>query len=111
MPAPPPAVIPCNKLEAEKLCRKMYDELSPEGYYPALTGGLLYKDGPRKDIDIVVFRNRQKHLSFEMLDIKNELEDMGFYDIIFYGFVTKARYDGLVVDLFNPESLMGDAYE
>ena len=111
VPPPPVPVIPCNKTDAEKLCRKMYDELSPKGYYPALTGGLLYKDGTRKDIDVVIFRNRQKHRTFEMLDVKNELEDMGFYNVICYGFVTKAMYDGLVVDLFNPESLMGDDYD
>lgn len=93
-----------NQENGIKLCQKMYDKLSAYGYFPALTGGLLYKEGNRKDIDIVVFRHRQEVHSFEMLDIEHHLIDIGFYDFKYFGFVTKAKWRGFVVDLFNPET-------
>ena len=43
--------------DAITLCKILHEKLSVHGYYPALTGGLLYKDGPRKDIDIIIYRN------------------------------------------------------
>lgn len=93
-----------NKNDATELCKKLYEILSPEGYYPALTGGLLYKGDERKDIDIVIFRNRQSVVNFEMENIQNLLEDVGFHSFQFYGFVTKCIYEGFSVDLFNPET-------
>lgn len=86
------------------LCRVMYEKMCKHGYFPALTGGLLYKDGSRKDIDIVIFRHRQKHESFEMSEIGPLLEECGLTDIEYFGFVTKAKWKGVVVDLFNPET-------
>lgn len=103
--------LPPLKVSSEfaiNLCCEMYKKLSPLGYYPALTGGLLYKEGRRKDIDIVIFRNRQSHLFFEMRDIERALSDIGFTDFIYYGFVTKSRYKGVVVDLMNPEAVNDD---
>ena len=38
----------------------MLEELAPEfGCHVALTGGCLYKDGNRKDCDIILYRIRQ----------------------------------------------------
>ena len=82
-----------------ELCKKLYSELSRIGYYPALTGGLLYKNGLRKDIDIVIYRNRQDHDDFEV-----QLKNCGLKEIKSYGFVTKCKWNGINVDLFNPES-------
>lgn len=86
------------------LCRLMYEKMCQYGYFPALTGGLLYKDGSRKDIDIVIFRHRQKHEDFEMSEIEPLLEECGLTNIEYFGFVTKANWNGVVVDLFNPET-------
>jgi len=93
-----------------ELCKIMYDKLAPLGFYPALTGGLLYKEGERKDIDIVIFRNRQQHDSFETIDLYLELSEIGISIDNYYGFVTKAKWKGHTVDLFNPETteLMGE---
>ncbi len=93
-----------NKINGVDLCQRMYKKLSEYGYFPALTGGLLYKEGNRKDIDIVVFRHRQEVHRFEMRDIEHHLIDIGFYDFNYFGFVTKAKWMGFKVDLFNPET-------
>jgi len=87
-----------------RLCESLYSKLSPAGYYPALTGGLLYKEGARKDIDVVIFRNRQDVTDFEMKDIECFLVEIGMSDFKYYGFVTKAIWNGFTVDLFNPET-------
>ena len=93
-----------------KICKKLHNVLSERGYYPALTGGLLYKDGDRKDCYIVIYRNRQQHEHFEMQDIESLLEIVGFSDFRYFGFVTKAHIDGFDVDLFNPESYGDSEY-
>lgn len=89
---------------AEELCKVLYGKLEPIGYYPALTGGLLYKDGNRKDIDIIIYRNRQKVESFETVDLTLVLSEVGVTITASFGFVTKAKWKGLVVDIFNPET-------
>lgn len=88
--------------QAIQLCRKLYQELSPD-YYPALTGGTLYKDGARKDIDIVIYRNKDG-ATFEFDEIEDKLKNVGLTDFKHYGYVTKCRYGGLSVDLMNPET-------
>ena len=103
---------PVTQQDGIKLCGILWSKLNDRGYFPALTGGLLYKEGERKDIDIVIYRHRQKHQQFEMTDIFELLEECGLYDLQHFGFVTKAKWRGVVVDLFNPESVSGaDEYE
>ncbi len=92
------------KEKAIELCRLLYDQLEPLGFYPSLTGGLLYKDGSRKDIDILIYRNRQKVDKFEVIDIESQLNSVGVEITGYFGFVTKAEWKGVVVDLFNPET-------
>lgn len=87
-----------------ELCQILHKKLSLYGYFPALTGGLLYKEGDRKDIDIVIYRHRQNISDFEMHDIETALVDIGFAEIQYFGFVTKAKWQGISVDLFNPEA-------
>ncbi len=95
---------------AIEICKEIYPKLSEEGFYPALTGGSLYKEGLRKDVDIIIYRNRQAVSQFEMTDIKDLLIELGFTDLEFFGFVTKSQYRGVSVDIFNPESAGGDDY-
>lgn len=87
-----------------ELCKLIYNELSKFGFYPALTGGLLYKDGGRKDIDIVLYRNRQNLNPLTPDDFTYRLSEIGIELIASYGFVTKAKWNGFDVDIFNPES-------
>ena len=100
-----------NQEKAIKLCAKLYEVLSPLGFYPALTGGCLYKEGERKDCDVVIFRNRQAHCGVELKDLEPVLRLAGFTDFHHYGFVTKCMYLGAAVDLFNPETTADDDYE
>lgn len=94
----------CTHEMAVALCAALYEVLEPEGYYPALTGGLLYKEGNRKDIDIVIYRNRQKIQGFEVVDIANLLAQVHLNITDSFGFVTKAEWHGFIVDIFNPET-------
>ena len=94
----------CTKEMAIELCKLLYQKLEPLGFYPSLTGGLLYKEGNRKDIDILIYRNRQKVESFETIDIESHLNSVGVEITGYFGFVTKAKWKGLVIDLFNPET-------
>lgn len=107
IPVPQPQSLPCTKVHGETLCKILYHKLKDHGYFPALTGGLLYKEGDRKDIDIVIFRHRQMHDSFDMVDIDNLLKEVGIEILAHHGFVTKAKWCGMTVDLFNPEAVDG----
>lgn len=42
--------------QAVELCCKVEPILASLGCHVALTGGVLYKDGPRKDCDLIVYR-------------------------------------------------------
>ena len=99
-------IIEASAYQGMALCKILYENLKALGIFPALTGGLLYKEGFRKDIDIVLFRHRQDVASFETTqeNIRNALEKSGVEITGFYGFVTKAKWKGIVVDIFNPET-------
>lgn len=88
--------------EAIALCREV-EEMCPEyGCHVALTGGLLYKDGPRKDCDLVFYRIRQvEEINWDYLE--QGLSMIGFTDFKFYGFCVKAKYKGRPVDMLFPE--------
>ena len=94
----------CNQNDGIELCKILYEKLSPMGYFPALTGGLLYKEGHRKDIDILLYRHRQMYQEFETIDIRDALEEVDVVIIKSFGFVTKATWRGFEVDIFNPEN-------
>lgn len=73
------------------------------GVYPALTGGLCYKHGDRKDCDIVLYMNRQKAL-IPQKDVIKDLEGLpGLRFIRNCGFVTKWAYNDKPVDIMFPE--------
>ena len=95
-------------VKAVEICKVIHNTLSPL-YYPALTGGTLYKDGERKDIDIVIYRHREKDY-VDMLDVAESLKLVGFTDFVFYGWCTKCKYQGISIDLFNPEDNTCDEY-
>ena len=93
------------------VCRCIYNALSGHGFFPALTGGLLYKDGERKDCDIVIYRHRQDIDHFETEQLQEKLEAIGFSDFRHFGFVTKAKFKGFNIDIFNPETIENDIYQ
>lgn len=97
-----------TQAEALDLCRRIEDFCPTFGCHVALTGGLLYKDGPRKDADILFYRIRQ----VEKIDVDgllSALSRVGVAKTSGFGFVHKAEFNGKNVDLFFPEST-GDYY-
>ena len=72
----------------------------------ALTGGQLYKTGPRKDIDFVVYTSRQikevpKSLHDYLLKCDRMIPD--FVYTYMYGFVCKATYKQVQLDFLYPQ--------
>jgi hypothetical protein len=77
------------------------------GCHVALTGGLLYKDGERKDADILFYRIRQ----IDKLDKEALLGAMEGLGVVWgkdYGWCHKATYNGRDIDFFFPEVAEGD---
>jgi hypothetical protein len=92
-----------NQTEAVRLCR-LIEAISPQfGAHVALTGGTLYKDGDRKDLDILFYRIRQRP-NIDMEGLWTALAEIGFKKISGFGWCYKATYLGGKVDCFFPES-------
>lgn len=93
---------------AQHLCRCIHIALAPLPFFVGLTGGCLYKVGHRKDIDILIYRNRQEEGDFdEMLEHLVQVLDE-FTIVEKHGFVTKAKYCDWDVDILFPEAEAGD---
>jgi hypothetical protein len=91
----------CIKIEA--ICPKF-------GCHVALTGGLLYKQGERKDCDILFYRIRD----WEEIDsdgLFEALEEIGLVKCSGFGWCHKAKYQGRNVDCFFPEETDGEYQE
>lgn len=94
--------------QAVALCRAIEAVAPAYGCHVALTGGVLYKDGPRKDLDLVFYRVRQAA----------EVDQVGlFVALAAFGVVIvrgrlwcfKAVYQERTLDLFFPEEQLGNA--
>lgn len=98
--------------EGIALC-KLIHELPAQKFncHPALTGGLLYKDGPRKDCDIVIYQRGDTNGSRPPIDwdgLWAALAKVGLYMVCDYGYVKKCAFFGKVVDIFDPTKDTGD---
>lgn len=92
------------------LCR-MVERVAPKyGCHVALTGGCLYKDGERKDIDILFYRIRQVE-AIDHEGLKAALTGIGFEDITGFGWLLKGTFSGIPVDMFFPEEMEGGNYK
>lgn len=99
-----------NQTDAIELCRKIEAICPAYGCHVALTGGCLYKDGLRKDADILFYRIRQ----VDVIDIEGlfeALEALGILKTHGFGFVHKALYQGKGIDFFFPESAGSSDYQ
>lgn len=89
--------------EAVELARRIEIVAPLAGAHIGLTGGCLYKSGPRKDLDFLVYRIRQR----KEIDRKKFFAFLEAIDIHIehdYGFVVKAVMAGARIDFLFPES-------
>lgn len=98
-----------TQAEAIELCRAVEAVAKNWGCHVALTGGCLYKDGARKDCDLLFYRHRQAD-GMEIGEMWVALAQIG---LLPHGdgqalFCQKATYRGKPVDCLFPE--LGDEY-
>jgi len=88
--------------EAVQVARHIESICPTFGCHVALTGGTLYKDGPRKDADFLFYNIRQ----IDRLDREGllfALSETGFDIGRQIGWVTKAKWQEKDIDFFFPE--------
>ena len=96
--------------KATELTTKLFEAFGGrEGdIYFGITGGLVYKGDGRKDIDLVIYRNRQSIGHFETEDYLDIFRSLDMQLIKSWGFVTKFRWEGIDIDILNPETAYAD---
>ena len=77
------------------------------GAHVALTGGVLYREGTRKDVDFIFYRIRQKR-KIRVVGLFADLATLGIKVTGDYGYVVKATYEGKDLDFMFPEGQNGD---
>jgi hypothetical protein len=95
------------RAEGIELAREVEAACVPHGCHVALTGGLLYKDGPRKDCDLIFYRVRQVK-EIDMRGLWAALAAIGLHRIKGNGWIHKAEYSGRNVDCLFPEGVWLD---
>ena len=88
--------------EAIQLCREIHPLTHKFGCYVGLSGGCLYKDGPRKDCDLLFYRIRQAP-EIDVDGLFAALGGIGLERISGFGFCYKCEYQGKKVDCLFPE--------
>lgn len=90
--------------EAVELCRRL-EEIAPAfGGHVALTGGTLYKDGLRKDVDILIYRSADEpEFKWDEFFVRAEAE-LGICLHADYGWCKKAitAPPARAIDFFDP---------
>jgi hypothetical protein len=94
--------------EAIALC-KLIEAIAPTyGAHVALTGGTLYKEGRRKDCDLILYRIRQ----VERIDVHGLLaalaNTIGLTIVSHHGWCCKGTHQGKSVDILFPECEGGE---
>jgi hypothetical protein len=98
--------------EAIDLCTAIHNLPAQKfNCHPALTGGLLYKTGPRKDCDIVIYQRgdvdgKREPINWDGLWLA--LGEIGVFMNRDHGYVKKCTYRGKVLDIFDPTVDGGD---
>lgn len=92
--------------EAIALCVKLEAIAPNHGAHIVLSGGCLYKEGPRKDADIIIYRIRQAaRIDFD--GFFADIAKIGVAKISGFGFCHKAAYKGKFIDFLSPEEAEG----
>ena len=92
---------PWKLSDALTLCCQVEAFAPKYGMHVALTGGLLYKDGPRKDCDLLLYRVRDKGADWR--GFWREAKRHGLILQQDFGWCKKCIYQGMPVDVFDPE--------
>lgn len=100
-----------TQAEAIGIARKVEEICPKHGYHVALTGGCLYKDGDRKDCDLLFYRIRQCQ-NPDHLTLFEDLEAAGILRMKSgWGWCIKAEtMEGKLIDCFFPEEVSGGDY-
>jgi hypothetical protein len=93
--------------EAVALCRAIEAVAPAYGCHVALTGGVLYKDGPRKDLDLLFYRVRQVVL-VDQEGLFVALSGLGVVVVRGRSWCFKAVHGGRTIDMFFPEEDTGN---
>lgn len=93
--------------EAIELCKAIEAVCPPFGCHVALTGGLLYRAGPRKDCDILFYRIRQTK-QIDMDGLLAALVKIGMEKPHGWGWCYKSKLLGKSIDCFFPEEQGGE---
>lgn len=96
-----------NQVDAIDLCRKIESICPAFGCHVALTGGVLYKDGDRKDLDILFYRIRQVE-EIDQDGLFYALSSIGVVWQSGFGWCNKAIYGEKKIDIFFPEEQGGE---
>lgn len=91
---------------ASMFCTLLESVASKHGFHVALTGGCLYKQGARKDCDVILYRIRTdgKRAENDINYLLEEFEELGVAIIDNFGFVVKAQFCDRMVDFLIPEA-------
>lgn len=79
------------------------------GCHVALTGGSLYKQGDRKDLDLIFYRIRQSPM-IDTDGLFNAMVNLGFAKPDGFGWIFKTEYKGVPIDMLFPEEVGGEEY-
>lgn len=91
-----------TQADAIALCIEL-EAIAPDfGAHIGLTGGLLYKQGERKDVDIIIYRIRQVE-AIDITGLFDAFELLGVRKVSGFGWCHKATYQGKPIDFFFPE--------
>lgn len=93
--------------QAVELCMQLEPIAAKHGGHVALTGGTLYKDGPRKDLDILIYRSRDEP-EFNWPGFFEEIRILGIYPGKDHGWCKKAKLVNKHIDFFDPHAAAGD---
>jgi hypothetical protein len=100
--------------DAVGLCRRIEEVAPAHGFHVALTGGCLYKDGPRKDCDLLFYKIRQHSRDVAKHDFKALVTALRGLGLTMregrpaFEWCVRASFDGKPLDLFFPDAEEGE---
>lgn len=95
--------------QAILLCVRIEEVCPKFNCHVALTGGCLYKEGQRKDLDLIFYRVRQKP-SIDVKGLLFALKKIGFSSFKGGGWRYVGKIGGDTVDMLFPEDPMQGEY-